>query len=119
MKKTFDKDGIKIINGDCIKGVKSIDSDSIDLIITSPPYCMNKAYEDLHDDIETFKKTNASILNECIRVLKKGGSMCWQIGYHVKNSVVIPLDIIVYNIVDEINKGLSRDDQLLLRNRIL
>lgn len=119
MKKIFDKECIKIINGDCIKGIKSIDSESVALIITSPPYCMNKAYEDLHDDIETFKKTNKSIIEECIRVLKKGGSLCWQIGYHVKNSAIIPLDIIIYNIVNEINNQLDKSEQLLLRNRII
>ena len=119
MKRTFDKDGISIINGDCIKEIKSIDCESIDLILTSPPYCMNKAYEDLHDDIETFKKTNKSIIEECARVLKKGGSLCWQVGYHVKNSVIIPLDSIIYNIVEDINARLDVDSRLLLRNRIV
>lgn len=117
--KTFNEYDINIVNGDCIEYAKNIENESVNLIITSPPYCMQKAYEDLKADLDTFKTNNTKILKESIRVLKKGGSLCWQVGYHVKDGIVVPLDIIIYNIIEEINKILPDDCKLILRNRIV
>lgn len=117
--KTFNQNDITIVNGDCMEYAKNIENGSVDLIITSPPYCMQKAYEDLKADLDTFKTDNTEILKESIRVLKKGGSLCWQVGYHVKDGIVVPLDIIIYNIIEEINKSLTDDCKLILRNRIV
>lgn len=118
MKKFSEKD-ITIANADCIEFAKKMENESVDLIITSPPYCMQKAYEDLKADLVTFKDNNSLILSEAIRVLKKGGSLCWQVGYHVKDNVVVPLDIIIYNIIECLNKSLPDDCKLILRNRII
>lgn len=117
--KTFNEYDITIVNGDCMEYAKNIENESVNLIITSPPYCMQKAYEDLKADLDTFKTNNTKILKESIRVLKKGGSLCWQVGYHVKDGIVVPLDIIIYNIIEEINKILPDDCKLILRNRIV
>ncbi len=108
---------ITLYKGNCIKLLKHIPDKSIDLIITSPPYCMGKAYEDPHNDIETFKKQHFDILTDLYRVLKIGGSICWQIGYHVSNGVLVPLDYIVYQIFTEEND--KSEYPLLLRNRII
>lgn len=115
----FDKNDIIISNEDCNKFIKNIENETVSLIITSPPYCMQKAYEDLKADLTTFKKNNKKILKESIRILKKGGSLCWQIGYHVKNGIIVPLDIIIYNIIEELNKDLNDECKMLLRNRII
>ena len=112
-----ENNSITIFNGDCIKLLKNIPDEFCDLIITSPPYCMNKAYENLHDDIETFKKQQSSIFGDIYRVLKKGGSLCWQTGYHISKSEVIPLDYYVYQIFSENNRSLEYP--LLLRNRLI
>lgn len=117
--KTLNEHDIIIANCDCIKYIEKIENESVNLIITSPPYCMQKAYEDLKADLDTFKNNNSDILKEAIRVLKKGGSLCWQVGYHVKDGIVVPLDIIIYNIIENINKNLSDDCKLILRNRII
>src|SRR5271157_2399836 len=34
----------KIYNEDCFEGIKKIDGNSIDLILTDPPYCLGKDY---------------------------------------------------------------------------
>ena len=117
--KTFNEHDITIVNGDCMEYAKNIENESVNLIITSPPYCMQKAYEDLKADLDTFKTNNTEILKESIRVLKKGWSLCWQVGYHVKDGMVVPLDIIIYNIIEEFNKNLTDDRKLILRNRIV
>ena len=93
----FEKDNIvTIFNGNCNELLKSMPNESVNLIITSPPYCMGKAYEDPHADAETFRKQHEEIFRDLYRVLKTGGSICWQVGYHVSDKCVIPLDYIVY-----------------------
>ena len=39
----------QVINGDCVKVMSEMPEGSIDLIVTSPPYGVNIAY-DTHDD---------------------------------------------------------------------
>ena len=106
-----------LYNGDCQKLLKEIPNETVDLIITSPPYCMKKAYEDPKADTETFKELHTSIFDDIYRILKPGGSICWQIGYHVSNSSIIPLDYLVYEIFTSKNDHLEYP--LILRNRII
>ena len=106
-----------LFKGDCVDLLKEIPDESVDLIVTSPPYCMKKAYENPKDDIQTFKELHNKIFGELYRVLKKGGSICWQTGYHVSNANVIPLDYLVYEIFTSQNEQLP--DPLILRNRII
>ena len=101
----------KIINNDRMKLLKKLKSNSVQLIITSPPYNIGKSYEvkkPLYEYLQEQKKT----LTECVRVLKKTGSICWQVGNYIKgNSEIIPLDILIYEICSKLN--------LKLRNRIV
>ena len=116
--KNFKPDNrITLYNGDCQKLLKKIPDESVDLIITSPPYCMKKAYENPHDDIETFRTHHLKIFHDIYRILKPGGSICWQVGYHVSNSCIIPLDYTIYEIFTSKNNLL--EDPLILRNRII
>lgn len=78
---------------------------------------MGKAYEDPHDDIETFRKQHTDIFQDLYRVLKVGGSVCWQVGYHVSNRCVVPLDYIIYDIFTSLSEQL--DFPFILRNRII
>jgi len=106
-----------LFNGDCMDLLKEIPNEAVDLIVTSPPYCMKKAYENPNDDIDTFKSLHNRIYNDIYRILKPGGSLCWQIGYHVTNSSIIPLDYLVYDIFTEKNSIVTHP--LILRNRII
>ncbi len=108
---------ITLYNGSCEKLLKKLPDESVDLIVTSPPYCMKKAYEDPHDDIETFKRQHKKIFADIYRVLKPGGSICWQVGYHVSNVCVIPLDYTVYEIFTSQNAKLQYP--IILRNRVI
>ncbi|MDR0889673.1 MAG: site-specific DNA-methyltransferase [Oscillospiraceae bacterium] len=116
--KRFSEDNqVTLYNGDCLKLLKSIPDEVIDMVITSPPYCMGKAYEDPHDDIETFKKQHRDIFNDLYRIIKPGGSVCWQVGYHVSNKCIVPLDYIIYENFTSLSA--SRDIPFILRNRII
>lgn len=106
-----------LFNGDCCQIFKEIPDQTIDLIITSPPYCMKKAYENREDDVETFKDLHVRIFDDIYRILKPGGSICWQIGYHVSNSAIVPLDYLIYEIFT--SKNAELEHPLVLRNRVI
>lgn len=108
---------VTLLNDDCLKLLKKIPDEAVDLVITSPPYCMGKAYENPQDDINTFRDHHVKIFDELYRVVKIGGSICWQVGYHVSEKCVVPLDYIVYDIFS--NGSKEKDAPLILRNRIV
>lgn len=67
----------KIYHGDCIKLIKRIDSNSIDLIIADPPYNLGKDFGNgvVWNDVEKWLKWSKKWLVECNRVLKDTGSI--------------------------------------------
>lgn len=67
----------KLIQGDCLEVMKGISDNSIDLVVTSPPYDNLRNYKDsLNWNFEIFQK----IANELKRILKKGGVIVWVVG---------------------------------------
>ena len=68
-----------IICADALKALTRIPHQSIDLIITSPPYNFGHAYaQDLHNDTHEWNSYFEQLLNvwrECERVLKTGGRL--------------------------------------------
>lgn len=83
----------------------------IKLILTSPPYCIGKSYEN-KTKADEFIPALENILPDLIRVLRVGGSLCWQVGYHVTDGTVTPLDILIYNMM-------KKYPVMKLRNRII
>lgn len=83
---------------------------SISLVVTSPPYNIGKAYE-RRSQLADYVKAQAQVISECVRLLEDGGSLCWQVGNHVANGEIFPLDLVLYPIFKE--HGLN------LRNRII
>lgn len=112
-----DSNRVTLHNGDCLELLRKLPDESVDLVVTSPPYCIGKAYEDPHNDIETFKDQHRTIFQELYRVVKTDGSICWQTGYHISDKGVIPLDYIVYDIFSSMSKRC--EIPLILRNRII
>jgi adenine-specific DNA-methyltransferase len=100
-----------LFSGDCIDLISRIPDNSIDLTITSPPYCMGKAYE-VSYSVDDFITAHESVLPEIVRITKDGGSICWQVGYHVDGKNVYPLDYPVYAIMAKIK-------EVQLRNRVV
>lgn len=67
-----------VYNMDCIEGLKMIEDNSIDLIVTSPPYNIGIDY-DTYEDNKTWAKYLEwckEWLSECYRVLKDDGRIC-------------------------------------------
>ena len=113
------ENNITLFHGDCFDLIKQIPDHSVDIVITSPPYAMGKSYERPKDDLDTFIEKHEQLFPEINRVLKPGGSICWQVGYHVKNGVVTPLDFLIYDIISRVNLNLKIEDKFILRNRIV
>ena len=109
----------RVYKGNCFKMFEEIEDKSVSLVITSPPYCIGKEYEDESDDINSFKRNNRRALKESIRILKPGGSLCWQVGYHVNKAHTLPLDVVIYNLIESINRKLPEEEKMILRNRII
>lgn len=96
--------------GDAHDFVAELPNDSMQLILTSPPYNLGKPYE-IQVSIERYLQTQADLIHQLTRVLRPGGSLCWQVGNFVQDGEVFPLDIYYYPIF--------KSEGLKLRNRII
>jgi len=101
---------ITLYHGDCLELLQTMPDESVQLVVTSPPYNIGKEYEDVLD-IEVYKSQQCQVIEECIRVLKSEGSICWQVGNYVNNGEIIPLDVLLYDCF--------KQNGLKLRNRIV
>jgi len=63
---------------DCALGMQMIETESIDLIVTSPPY-------DNLRDYNGYKFEFEKIANQIFRLIKKGGVVVWVVGDKIKN----------------------------------
>ena len=65
----------KIINGDCVEVMKSLQDGCMDLLVTSPPYNVNVSY-DVYDDgrsMDDYWEFTRQWLSESLRILKDDG----------------------------------------------
>lgn len=95
---------------DNLKFMRRFPNESMNLIVTSPPYNLGKEYEEKRSQ-DRYVEEQFACIAEAVRLLHPSGSICWQVGNHVQNGEVYPLDIILYPIF--------RDAGLQLRNRIV
>ena len=63
----------KIYNKDCLLGLKELPENSIDMVLTSPPYDNLRDYNNYSFDFE-------HIAEELYRILKPGGVVVWIVG---------------------------------------
>ncbi len=103
-------ESIVVYPGDCLALLKTIPDESLQLIVTSPPYNIGKEYEKrLHLDL--YLRQQAQVIAECARALSPRGSICWQVGNYVDRGAIIPLDTVLYPVFS----GLG----LKMRNRVI
>ena len=63
-----------IFDGSCEKFLASIPNETIQLIVTSPPYNLGKTYEKrVH--LDEYLKWQEKVIAECVRVLAPSGSI--------------------------------------------
>jgi len=111
IRKRFAADGRAVVfPGDCRELLKQVPDESIQLVVTSPPYNLGKEYEKKLR-LDTYLKQQDAVIGECIRVLSPAGSICWQVGNYVRDGAIVPLDTALYPLFE--NRGLK------MRNRII
>jgi DNA modification methylase len=67
----------QIICSDALTALRAIEDNSVDLVLTSPPYNFDMNYDEHNDKSESsdYLSTLTTIFGECIRVLKVGGRL--------------------------------------------
>lgn len=95
---------------DALSFMNDMPDETVQLVLTSPPYNVGKEYE-AKTSIQQYLLGMVPIIKQIARVLKVGGSVCWQVGNYVNDGEVFPLDIFYYT--------LFKDVGLRLRNRII
>lgn len=77
----------EIICGDCIEALQELSSDSVDLVVTSPPYAQQRkgTYGGVSPD--DYPAWMVDVAREVMRVLKDTGSFVLNIKEHVNNGV--------------------------------
>jgi len=106
----LDPDCVRMECADNLEFLATLPPESVQLIVTSPPYNIGKAYE-RRTDLNRYIAEQRKVIAECVRVLRPGGSICWQVGNHVDDGEIFPLDSLLYPVF----KALG----LKLRNRII
>lgn len=68
-----------------------------DLVVTSPPYNLEKEYERDHayspKNLDKYLEWQKKIILDIVPLVKDTGSICWQVGNFIQNGSVVPLDI--------------------------
>jgi site-specific DNA-methyltransferase (adenine-specific) len=68
----------ELYRGDCVEIMRSLPSESIDLIFCDPPFNLDKLYpSEMDDDLrqEQYLEWCENWLNQCVRLLKDGGAL--------------------------------------------
>lgn len=104
---------VSLFPGDTNAFLPRLPDSSAQLVITSPPYNIAKPYErGKRQSLDEYLEGQRAVIDECVRILRPGGSICWEVGNHVTNDGIVPLDIVLYPLF-------TRHPDLRLRNRIV
>ena len=101
---------IVVFPGDCLELLRQIPDESVQLVVTSPPYNIGKEYEKKLR-LESYLQQQSEVIRECVRALSPRGSICWQVGNYVDDGAIVPLDTLLYPVFTGL--GLS------MRNRVI
>ncbi len=104
------QDRIVVFYGNCLDLLRSIPDNTLQLVVTSPPYNIGKEYEKKLD-LKKYIAQQADVIAECVRALSDRGSICWQVGNYVDNGAIVPLDTVLYPVFHDLG--------LKMRNRII
>ena len=112
---------MKLINSDCLSALNDIDDNSIDCIITSPPYWKGFAYEAYFNSYSQYLRWCNKWLKECKRILKTDGTFylnvindseittrAYEIMDRIKSGHVYKIDLNVLNLIESMIKRIQR-----------
>ncbi len=98
-----------LLQNDVQLACQSLPSSQFSLIVSSPPYNLGKLYEQ-QTGLNQYLEWQEAVITDLVRLLKPGGSLCWQVGNFVDAGEVFPLDIYFYPLFKRLG--------LQLRNRV-
>ncbi|MBE0529992.1 MAG: site-specific DNA-methyltransferase [Rhodospirillales bacterium] len=102
----------QFLEGDALAMLDTIADESCRLVITSPPYNIGKEYErDRRRSLPEYMEWLDPIIEKACQKVTADGHLCWQVGNHISNGELFPLDYFFYKIIT--NKGFH------LRNRVI
>ena len=90
-------DRYKLIQGDCLEVLKTLDDASVDAVVTDPPYglaFMGKAWDHSVPSVEVWQ--------ECLRVLKPGGHLLAFAGTRTQHRMAVAIEDAGFEIRDMI-----------------
>jgi adenine-specific DNA-methyltransferase len=85
--------------GDCLELLAKLPDNSVDLVVSSPPYNLGKEYE-AKRALDVYLSEQTVVLLECVRVLRPTGSLFWQVGAFSDSGSLIPLDVRFFPILE-------------------
>src|SRR5713101_5120109 len=91
----------ELFHGDCMDLLRTLPDECVDLVVSSPPYNIGKEYE-ARQSLEGYLAGQTKVLRECARVLRSTGSVFWQVGSFSNKGLLIPLDIKIFPILEEL-----------------
>lgn len=101
-------ESIVVYPGDCLELLKNIPDETLQLVVTSPPYNIGKEYEK-RLQLDVYIEQQAKVIKESVRALSPSGSICWQVGNYVDKCSIVPLDTVLFPIFRELGlKMLNR-----------
>ena len=103
----FNKNDELLWRGDASKLLSSLPKTRfIDLVVTSPPYNIGKAYEE-KQTIEEYFVNQRKIIEAIDSMMKKNSSICWQVGNHITKDGILPLDFGFHEIFNDLGYSLK------------
>lgn len=104
--------GLRLIQADVSEALDLVKDESVQLVLTSPPYNLRKTYErDKAMSLEEYVDWLTPVVAKICRKVSPRGSICWQVGNFVRDREVFPLDYYFY--------GMFLEQGFKLRNRIV
>ena len=82
----------RVICGDALQTLASLDAGSVHLVVTSPPYNLGVDYKAHADNLpeEDYLEWMGKVWGECNRVLCDGGRLCINIGENKRQTIAQP-----------------------------
>ena len=88
---------LRLLNGDCLDKLKELDNNSIDSIVTDPPYGLSFMGKKWDYDVPSVE-----IWQECLRVLKPGGHLLEFAGSRTYHRMAVRIEDAGFDIRDQI-----------------
>lgn len=89
--------------GDALDMLTELPDACVDLVLSSPPHDVDKAYEGLSTGSGQVDDHQIAVLTQCVRALRPTGSLFWQVGtITTKAGDVIPLDVRLFPIIESL-----------------